>query len=169
MSKTKIIVQSSRLDDSKAKNAAMDAMARPSDFQIDSDDLSLSGKTKVRESKQSNDNKIYLEFPRGSTTSKRIKHPSRVQSQKVSMNAQMRVDRGSRTKTRFLIDRTVSSDQQDPARNPEDDLDLKVKDFLRKAPAKGKSKTFESKSGQEENRFFCEQVTLTKKSRKKHC
>ena len=107
----------------------MDAMARPSDFQIDSDDLSLSGKTKVRESKQSNDNKIYLEFPRGSSTSERIKHPSRVQSQKVSMNAQMRVDRGSRTKTRFLIDRTVSSDQQDPARNPEDDLDLKVKDF----------------------------------------
>ena len=62
-------------------NQKIAAMARPSDFQIDSDDLSLSGKTKVRESKQSNDNKIYLEFPRGSTTSERIKHQSRVQSQ----------------------------------------------------------------------------------------
>jgi len=141
LSKTKIIAQSSRLDDSKAKTTAM---ARPSDSRIDSDDLSA--KTKVRESKRINDKKIYLKFPRGSTTSERIKHQSRVQSQKVSMNAQMRVDRRPRRKTPFWMDGTVANNQQDSASNPDDDLDLKVKDFLRRHQPKASPRTLKVKA-----------------------
>ena len=81
LSKTKIIAQSSRLDNGKAKNKSV---ARPADFQIDSDDFPE--KTKVRENKRINDRKIFLEYPRASSTSERMK---RHQSQKVSMSAQM--------------------------------------------------------------------------------
>ena len=133
-SKTKIIVQSSRLDGGKAKTTAT---ARSSDFQVDSDNLS--GPTKVRESKRSNDRKISLEYPRDSTTSERMKRQSRVQSQ-------MRVDRRPRRKTPFWMDGTLASDQQDSARNPEDDLDLKVKDFLRRHQPKASPRTLKVKA-----------------------
>ena len=141
LSKTKIIVQSSRLDDSKSKTTAM---ARPSDSRIDSVDLSA--KTKVRESKRINDEKMYFKFPRGSTTSERMKHQSRVQSQKVSVNAQMRVDRRPRRETPFRMDGTVANNQQDSARNPDDDLDLKVKDFLRRHQPKASPRTLKVKA-----------------------
>ena len=138
LSKTKIIVQASRLDDDKAKDTAI---ARPFDFQTDSD--GLSGKTKVRESKRINDRKISLEYPRASSVSERMK---RHQSPKVTMSAQMKVDQRPRTKTPFRMHRMVASDQQYSATNPEDDLDLKVKDFLRKHQPKASPRTLKVKA-----------------------
>jgi len=138
LSKTKIIVQSSRLDDAKAKNTSI---AGPADFQIDSDDLP--GKTKVKENKRINDRKISLEYPRASSTSERMK---RHQSQKVSMSAQMKVDHRPRRKTPFRMDGTTASGQQDSATNPEHDLDLKVKDFLRKHQPKASPRTLKVKA-----------------------
>ena len=139
LSKTKITVQSSRLDDGKAKHTSV---ARPADFQIDSDDLP--GKTKVRENKRINDRKISLEYSRASSTaSERMKWH---QSQKVSMSAQMKIDHSPRRKTPFWMDGTTGTDQQDSATNPEHDLELKVKDFLRKHQPKASPRTLKVKA-----------------------
>lgn len=139
-SKNKLIVESSRLDGGKTKNTAP---SRPFDFQVDSDDLS--GKTKVRELKRSSDRKICLEYPRGSTTGEKMKHQS--QQPKVAMSAQMKVDRRPRSKIPFWSrDGTAASHQQDPATNPEHDLELKVKDFLRRHQPKASPRTLKVKA-----------------------
>lgn len=139
LGKTKIIVQSSQLDGGKA--AKNTAVARPFDTQTDSEDLS--GITKVGENKRINDRKISLEYSRASSVSERMKH----QSQKVPMSAQMKVDHRPRRKTPFRMDRTTASGQQDPGTtNLEDDLDLKVKDFLRKHQPKASPRTLKVKA-----------------------
>ena len=137
LSKTKIFVQSSRPDGGKAKTTVI---ARPFDIQTDSDDLS--GKTKARESKRINDRKISLEYPRASSTSERMKH----KSQKVSLSAKTKVDHRPRKTTPFRMERTTASDQQDSGTNPEVDLDLKVKDFLRKHQPKASPRTLKVKT-----------------------
>ena len=138
LSKTKIIVQSSRLDGGKANTTAI---ARPFDTQTDSDDFS--GKTKVSENKRINDRKISLEYPRTFLTSESgMKH----QARKVSMSAQMKVDHRPRRKTPFQMDRTTTSGQQDSGSNLEDNLDLKVKDFLRKHQPKASPRTLKVKA-----------------------
>ena len=135
--KTKIIVQSSRIDGGKTKNTVI---ARPFDIQTDSDDLS--GKTKVRENKRVNDTKISLEYLRASSNSERMKH----QSQEVSLSPQMKVDHRPRRKTPFRMERTTASGQQDSGTHPEVDLDLKVKDFLRKHQPKASPRTLKVKA-----------------------
>lgn len=128
--KNKVNVQFSRLD-TKQQNTAL---SRPfGDFQIDSDDSS--GQRKARISKRGNRG-IDLVLSSGSTeefkatTGDRMKRQT-VQS-KVTISTHVRTDRRPRSKIPFRRNETATSEKPYSASNPEHELDLRVKAFLRR-------------------------------------
>lgn len=142
--KIRVSVQCSRLD-TKQQNTAS---SKPfGDFQIDSSD-SL-GQTKVKTSKRSN-RVVDLVHSCGSTEEFKATTGERMKRQtlqrKMTMTTPMRMDRRPRSKIPFRRNETAASDEPYSATNPEHELDLKVKAFLRRHQPTASPRTLKVKA-----------------------
>ncbi|KAL9968604.1 hypothetical protein ACROYT_G020715 [Oculina patagonica] len=145
--KNKINVKCSRLD-TKQQNIAS---SRPfDDFKTESSDSLGQTKVKVKTSKRSNRviDHVYSsgdsteEFM--ATAGERMK-PQTLQ-RKVTMGTPIGMDRRPRSKIPFVRNETAASDEPYSATNPEHELDLKVKAFLRRHQPTASPRTLKVKT-----------------------